>query len=227
MSLETDIIEMLKTTRAAGRRLALAPSEQKNEVLLSLAKIIIASKTLILAANQKDLARARSQGRTGAFLERLALNDARIDAMTRSVQEVAALPDPVGEQIDCWRRPNGLEIQKLRVPLGLIAIIYESRPNVTVDAATLCVKSGNAVILRGGSEAIAANACLAGLIAKALTEVGLDAAAASLVENPDREAIQVLKRHPELIDLIIPRGGKALKDALQGSAVPLLPHFDG
>jgi glutamate-5-semialdehyde dehydrogenase len=227
MSLESDVTAMLARARAAGRKLALAHAEQKNAALLALAKILRASRSAILEANRRDLDRARSHGRAGAFLERLTLNESRIEAMARSAEEVAALRDPVGEEIETRQRPNGLTIRKLRVPLGLIAIVYESRPNVTVDAAVLCLKSGNAVALRGGSEARSANSLLAHSIAKALVEVGLDAECATFVENPDREVIQILKRHPELIDLIIPRGGKALKDALEGSAVPLLPHFDG
>jgi glutamate-5-semialdehyde dehydrogenase len=227
MSLESEVIAMLTDARAAGRQLGLASTEHKNTALRALAKIIRNSSIAILSANAKDLGRARGQGRTGAFVERLTLNEARIEAMARSVEEVVALRDPVGDEIEAWRRPNGLMIRKVRVPLGLIAMVYESRPNVTVDAAVLCLKSGNAVVLRGGSEALAANSCLAGLVGKALTEAGLPAACATFVENPDREVIQILKRHPEIIDLIIPRGGKALKDALEGSAVPLLPHFDG
>jgi glutamate-5-semialdehyde dehydrogenase len=227
MSLESDVITMLASARAAGRKLALAHTEQKTAALLALAKIVRASRSAILEANARDLERARSHGRVGAFLERLTLNESRIEAMARSVEEVAALRDPVGDEIEARQRPNGLAIRKIRVPLGLIAIVYESRPNVTVDAAVLCLKSGNATVLRGGSEARSANSCLARSIAKALAEAGLDAECATFVDNPDREVIQILKRHPELIDLIIPRGGKALKDALAGSAVPLLPHFDG
>ena len=227
MSLEAEVTAMLIQARDAGRTLALAPTAQKNVALLALAKIIRTSRQTILTANAKDLERSRSQGRTAAFVERLTLNETRIEAMARSVEEVAALRDPVGGEIESWQRPNGLAIRKVRVPLGLIAIVYESRPNVTIDAAALCLKSGNGVVLRGGSESLAANSCLAGLVAKALQEAGLDPACATFVENPDREVIQILKQHPEVIDLIIPRGGKALKDALKGSAVPLLPHFDG
>jgi glutamate-5-semialdehyde dehydrogenase len=227
MSLESDVIAILTRARAAGRKLALASTEQKNAALLELAKILRASHKAILDANAKDLDRARSQGRAGAFLERLTLNDARIDAMAKSVEEVAALRDPVGDEMESWRRPNGLEIRKVRVPLGLIAIVYESRPNVTIDAAVLCLKAGDAVVLRGGSEALAANSCLAALTAKALRETGFDPDCVTFVENPDREVIQILKRQTDLIDLIIPRGGDALKEALKGSSVPLLPHFDG
>ena len=227
MSLESDVVAMLAAARAAGHRLALASTEQKNEALRAIAKIIRGSRGAIVEANTKDLERARSQGRGGAFVERLTLNDARIESMAKSVEEVVALRDPVGEEMESWERPNGLKIKKVRVPLGLIAMVYESRPNVTVDAAVLCIKSGNAVVLRGGSEALAANSCLAALVAKGLKEAGLPPECATFVENPDREVVQVLKHHPEVIDLIIPRGGEALKKALEGSAVPLLPHFDG
>jgi glutamate-5-semialdehyde dehydrogenase len=147
--------------------------------------------------------------------------------LAHGVEEIVALPDPVGETIASWRRPNGLEITQIRVPLGVIAIVYESRPNVTIDAGVLCLKAGNSVVLRGGREALATNSLLARLIGKALEKTGLDSAAAMFIENPDREAIQIIKQHPEAIDLIIPRGGNALKAALQGSAVPILPHFDG
>ncbi len=227
MSLETETLDALKRTRNAARTLALCPSARKNQALGALAAMLREERGAILAANAGDLERARALGMAGAFVERLTLNEARIEAMARGVEEVAALPDPVGEVIARWRRPNGLEISQVRVPIGVIAIIYESRPNVTVDAGVLGLKAGNAVVLRGGKEALASNAFLAGLIARALESAGIARDALSFVGNPDREVIQILKRHPEAIDLIIPRGGKALKDALAGSAVPLLPHFDG
>jgi glutamate-5-semialdehyde dehydrogenase len=227
MSLEGDLVAALRRLREAAAKLALASSEQKNSALQDLARLIRASRAQILAANAKDLERARGEGRTSAFAERLTLTDARIEAMAKSVEEVALLPDPVGRTMEEWRRPNGLEIRKVRVPIGLIAIIYESRPNVTVDAAALCLKAGNAVVLRGGKEALASNACLAGLIRRALKESGVDPESVFFIDNPDHAAIQVLKHHPELVDLIIPRGGHALKDALAGSEVALLPHFDG
>jgi glutamate-5-semialdehyde dehydrogenase len=227
MSLETETLDALKRARHAARALALCSSAQKNQALGVLAAMLREEHRAILAANAGDLDRARGLGMAGAFVERLTLNDARIEAMTRGVEEVAALPDPVGEVIARWRRPNGLEISQVRVPIGVIAIIYESRPNVTVDAGVLGLKAGNAVVLRGGKEALASNAFLAGLIVRALESTGIARDALSFVGSPDREVIQILKRHPEAIDLIIPRGGKALKDALAGSAVPLLPHFDG
>jgi glutamate-5-semialdehyde dehydrogenase len=227
VSLETETLDALKRARAAARALALCPSAQKNQALGALAAMLREERGAILGANANDLERARASGMSGAFVERLTLNDARIEAMARGVEEVAALPDPVGEVIAKWRRPNGLEISQVRVPIGVIAIIYESRPNVTVDAGVLGLKAGNAVVLRGGKEALASNAFLAGLIVRALESAGIARDALTFVGNPDREVIQILKRHPEAIDLIIPRGGKALKEALAGSAVPLLPHFDG
>ena len=227
MSLETETLDALKRSRTAARALALCPGARKNQALVTLAAMLRAECGAILAANAGDLDRARSSGMAGALVERLTLNQARIDAMARSVEEVAALPDPVGEVIARWRRPNGLEISQVRVPIGVIAIIYESRPNVTVDAGVLGLKAGNAVVLRGGKEALASNAFLAELIGRALESAGIARDAVTFVGNPDREMIQILKRHPEAIDLIIPRGGKALKHALAGSAVPLLPHFDG
>ncbi|MFZ1120267.1 MAG: glutamate-5-semialdehyde dehydrogenase [Candidatus Binataceae bacterium] len=227
MSLETETLDALKRARNAARTLALCSSARKNQALGALAAMLREERGAIMTANAGDLDRARALGMAGAFVERLTLNEARIEAMARGVEEVAALPDPVGEVIARWRRPNGLEISQVRVPIGVIAIIYESRPNVTVDAGVLGLKAGNAVVLRGGKEALASNAFLAGLIARALESAGIARDALSFVGNPDREVIQILKRHPEAIDLIIPRGGKALKDALAGSAVPLLPHFDG
>ncbi|MBI3759352.1 MAG: glutamate-5-semialdehyde dehydrogenase [Deltaproteobacteria bacterium] len=227
MSLEGEILASLENARIAARRLALIGSEQKNRALSLLADALRSSNDRILAANHEDVTRARAAGDAPAFVERLTLTPARIEAMAHSVEEVAALPDPVGETIAQWQRPNGLDIRQVRVPIGVVAIIYESRPNVTVDAGVLGFKAGNAVILRGGREALSTNAVLAELIAASLVKADLDPHAVTFIGNPDREVIQILKRHPEAIDLIIPRGGNALKAALAGSAVPVLPHFDG
>ena len=227
MSLEAETLALLGRARAASRGLALSSTERKDRALGALAAMLRERGGEILAANAEDIARARLAGIAGAFVDRLKLSEARIEAMARGVEEVAALPDPVGETISRWRRPNGLEISQVRVPIGVIAIIYESRPNVTVDAGVLGLKAGNAVVLRGGKEALSSNACLAGLIAEALERAGLERDALMFVGSPDREVVQILKRHPEALDLIIPRGGKTLKDALAGSSVPLLPHFDG
>ena len=227
MTVEADTIAALKRARAAVPRMALATTAEKNDFLRRLASAIRSSRAEIIRANAIDLERARKAGRGGAFVERLTLDDKRIEAMAAGVLQVAALADPVGTAIEKWTRPNGLKIEKIRVPIGVIAMIYESRPNVTVDAAALTLKAGNAVVLRGGSEALGSNGFLAGLIARALKDAGLDPDAATFIRDPDREVIQIMKRSPELIDLIIPRGGEALKHALEGSAVPLLPHFDG
>jgi len=227
MTLEAEILDGLARTRIAARRLALAGTDRKNRALAALADNLRASTDRILDANRQDLERARAVGDAPAFVERLTLTPDRIAAIARGVEEVAALPDPVGETIARWRRPNGLDIRQVRVPLGVIAIIYESRPNVTVDASVLGFKAGNAVVLRGGSEALSTNALLAELISESLARIDFDPHSVMFIDNPDREAIQILKCHPEAIDLIIPRGGKALKEALAGSAVPILPHFDG
>jgi glutamate-5-semialdehyde dehydrogenase len=227
MSLEAEILARLADARIAARRLALIGADRKNRALGVLAGALRSSTDRILAANREDVARASAAGEAPAFVDRLALTPDRIAAMARSVEEVAALPDPVGETIAHWRRPNGLDIRQVRVPIGVVAIIYESRPNVTVDAGVLGFKAGNAVVLRGGREALSTNAVLAELIAKSFAETDLDPHAVTFIANPDREVIQILKRQPGALDLIIPRGGNALKAALAGSTVPVLPHFDG
>jgi glutamate-5-semialdehyde dehydrogenase len=227
MSLDAEILARLADARIAARRLALIGADRKNRALGVLAGALRSSTDRILAANREDVARASAAGEAPAFVERLALTPDRIAAMARSVEEVAALPDPVGETIAHWRRPNGLDIRQVRVPIGVVAIIYESRPNVTVDAGVLGFKAGNAVVLRGGREALSTNAVLAELIAKSFAETDLDPHAVTFIANPDREVIQILKRQPGALDLIIPRGGNALKAALAGSTVPVLPHFDG
>lgn len=227
MSLEAEILASLADARIAARRLALVGAERKNRALGVLADALRSLTDRILTANREDVARAQAAGEAPAFVERLTLTPDRIAAMARSVEEVAALPDPVGETIARWRRPNGLDIRQVRVPIGVVAIIYESRPNVTVDAAVLGFKAGNAVVLRGGREALSTNRLLAELIVKSLAKTDLDPHAVTFIANPDREVIQILKRLPAAIDLIIPRGGNALKAALAGSAVPVLPHFDG
>ncbi len=227
MTVEADTIAALGRARAAAPKMALATTAEKNDFLRRLASALRDSRAEIIRANAIDLERARKSGRGGAFVERLTLNDQRIEAMAAGVLQVEALDDPVGAVIENWTRPNGLKIEKRRVPIGVIAMIYESRPNVTVDAAALTLKAGNAVVLRGGSEALSSNGLLAGLISRALKDAGLEPDAATFIRDPDREVIQIMKRSRDLIDLIIPRGGKSLKDALEGSTIPLLPHFDG
>jgi glutamate-5-semialdehyde dehydrogenase len=227
MSLASDLSSQLLRARTAGRELALVSTEQKNQVLRTVKDNLMRLADEIIAANQGDVAQARDTGLSSALIDRLTLNPARIAAIARGVEEVIALPDPVGETIVRWTRPNGLEIMQTRVPIGLIAIIYEARPNVTIDAGVLCLKAGNAVVLRGGREALRTNRLLARSMAQALQSNGVDPECVAFINNPDREIIQILKRRPDLVDLIIPRGGKSLKDALAGSEVPVLPHFDG
>jgi glutamate-5-semialdehyde dehydrogenase len=227
MSLESDLLSQLHRARAAGRMLALASREQKNQILAAVEDNLARLAGEIIAANEKDLKHARNASFAQALIDRLTLNPVRINAIRRGVEEVIALPDPVGETIGCWTRPNGLEIIQTRVPIGVIAIVYEARPNVTIDAGVLCLKAGNAVVLRGGKEALETNRLLAKAMADGLTRNGLERDCVTFIDNPDRELVQILKRRPDLIDLIIPRGGASLKEALAGSEVPVLPHFDG
>lgn len=227
MSLESEIRAGLESAREGARRLAVCSSVTRNLILTNLAAALRRHCGAIVAANARDLEAAREGGGRGAMLERLTLTPERVEAMARGVELVAALPDPVGEVIAGWRRPNGLEIRQVRVPIGTIAVIYESRPNVTVDAAALLLKAGNAAVLRGGKEALHSNRLLAELIGDAMGEAGAPAQALFFVASPDREAVQILKRSAALLDLIIPRGGGSLKQALEASAVPVLPHFDG
>ncbi len=227
MNLEHALTSQLARARIGGRALALASTEQKNQILVEIKHKLFSRADDIIAANQNDLTEARHVGLNNAMLDRLTLDRARITSIARGVETVAALPDPVGETIARWKRPNGLEIIQTRVPIGVVAIIYEARPNVTIDAAILCLKAGNAVVLRGGKEALATNRVLVEVMAEALRSAGLATDCVAFIDTPDREAIQILKRRPDLVDLIIPRGGKSLKAALAGSEVPVLPHFDG
>jgi len=217
-----------RAAREAARTLALCSSRTKTEALLQMARGLDEKTAGILDANRADLERARAAGVTRAFLDRLTLTDARIETMAAALREIAALPDPVGETVEAWRRPSGLEIARVRVPLGVIGFIYESRPNVTVDAAGLCVKSGNAVVLRGGSEAIESNALIAAVLAKALEKTGAPPGAIQFVEVTDRQAVAVMLEQDRLIDLIIPRGGEEfVRWVAERSRVPILKHDKG
>jgi glutamate-5-semialdehyde dehydrogenase len=227
VSLETEIKDVLARVRQASKSLALCSTDQKNAALKDLARALRRSATAIVEVNREDLNRARTTGISGAFLDRLALDEPRIEAMARGVEQIVSLPDPVGETIASWTRPNGLAILQVRVPIGVIAVIYESRPNVTIDAGALCLKAGNAIVMRGGREAVATNRELAGIIAGALERTGIPPQALWFVDNPDHETVQILKHQTGAVDLIVPRGGAALKAALRDSAVPMLPHFDG
>src|SRR3989454_2711215 len=195
-----------RAAREAARTLALCPTKTKNDALAQMARGLVERSEALLEADRADLERARDRV-TKAFLDRLTLTEARIEEMAQGLREIAALPDPIGTVVEAWRRPNGLDISRVRVPLGVIAFIYESRPNVTADAAGLCVKSGNAVVLRGGSEAIESNTAIAAVLAKALEKVGAPPDAGQFVGATDRAAGAPLLELDRPVDLIIPRGG--------------------
>ena len=217
-----------RAAREAAAVLALCSTKVKNDALAQMARGLEEKTPGLLEANRADLERARGRSLTRAFLDRLTLTDARIEEMAQGLRQVAALPDPVGQVVDTWRRPSGLEISRVRVPLGVIGFIYESRPNVTADAVGLCIKSGNAVILRGGSEAIESNTLIAAVLAKALEKVGAAAEAIQFVETVDRAAVTALLELDGLIDLVIPRGGEEFVRWVSAtSRVPVLKHDKG
>ena len=217
-----------RAARQAAPALALLSTKVKNDALAQMARGLEEKTASILESNRADLERARGRGMSRAFLDRLTLTEPRIEEMARGLREVARLPDPVGEVVETWRRPSGLEIRRVRVPLGVIGFIYESRPNVTADAVGLCVKSGNAVILRGGSEAIESNTIIAAVLAKALEKAGAPPEAIQFVETTDREAVAALLELEGLVDLVIPRGGEEFVRWVAGRArVPVLKHDKG
>jgi glutamate-5-semialdehyde dehydrogenase len=220
--------ELAEASRAAARALSRAPTKQKDQALREMAEAMRRARPAILAANAEDLAAAKAEGKNAAFLDRLALDDKRLEAVARAVEEVAGLPDPIGEVTESWSRPNGLRIQKVRIPLGVVLMIYEARPNVTSDAAALCLKSGNAAILRGGSESARTNRAIAGALHEGLEKAGLPAAAIQLVPVTDREAMLELIKLEGLIDLCIPRGGEGLiRFVAENARVPVVKHYKG
>ncbi|MNQ00918.1 Gamma-glutamyl phosphate reductase [compost metagenome] len=217
-----------RAARAASRVVASASTAQKNRALHAAAEALDAARAELTAANELDLAAGRANGLEPALLDRLALTPARIDGMIEGLRQVAALADPVGAIRDMSYRPSGIQVGKMRVPLGVIGIIYESRPNVTIDAASLCLKSGNATILRGGSEAIHSNRAIAACIQRGLAAAELPAAAVQVVETTDRAAVGALIGMPEFVDVIVPRGGKGLIERISRDArVPVIKHLDG
>ncbi|MBH9356440.1 glutamate-5-semialdehyde dehydrogenase [Pseudomonas aeruginosa] len=217
-----------RDARAASRLLARAATAQKNRALLAAADALDAARAELSHANEQDLAAGRANGLEPAMLDRLALTPARIDDMIEGLRQVATLPDPIGEIRDMRYVPSGIQIGKMRVPLGVVGIIYESRPNVTIDAASLCLKSGNATILRGGAEAIHSNQAIARCIPQGRAEAGRPAAAVQVVETTDRAAVGALISMPEYVDVIVPRGGKGLIERISREAkVPVIKHLDG
>jgi glutamate-5-semialdehyde dehydrogenase len=221
--------EIGRDARAAARALALAPAAQKNRALAAMAKAIRGSRAALLAANAEDLADAKAAGATAAFLDRLTLTPKRIEAMAKGLDAVRKLADPVGTVVASWRRPNGMRIERVRVPLGVVGIIYESRPNVTADAGALCLKAGNAVILRGGSESFRSIRAIHAALAEGLAAADLPTAAISMVPTPERAAVgMMLAGMDGAIDVLVPRGGKDLVGRVQTEArVPVFAHLEG
>ncbi|MFP4347460.1 MAG: glutamate-5-semialdehyde dehydrogenase [Thermodesulfobacteriota bacterium] len=228
MSIETIISNMARSARAASVEMARCESRKKDAVLIKIADRLEAEGDRIQAENRKDLERGREMGLSDAMLDRLSIKPATITGMADGLREVADLEDPVGAITKSWTRPNGLQVSRMRIPLGVIGIIYESRPNVTIDAAGLCFKAGNAVILRGGSEALHSNQVLADLVGSVLRESGMPEKAIQVVPVRDREAVHLLLKQEEHIDLIIPRGGEGLiRFVVENSKIPVLKHYKG
>jgi glutamate-5-semialdehyde dehydrogenase len=228
MTIESTIRDMARAARAAAHKLGRVSSGQKNSALFAIAAGLEKEADFIRSENEKDLSRAEEMGLSSAMIDRLTIKDATIEAMVAGLNEVAGLNDPVGTMGPTWIRPNGLQIARMRIPLGVIGIIYESRPNVTVDAAGLCLKAGNAVILRGGSEAFFSNQALAAIIEQALENSGLPDKAVQVVPVREREAVYALLNQEAFIDLIIPRGGEGLiRSVVENSKIPVLKHYKG
>ena len=228
MDIKAYMQQLGQAARAASRETAKADTHAKNLALTTIAQAIRREKAALLKANQADVEAARQNGMDSALLDRLILSGKSVSAMAEGLEQIAALPDPIGEISDLKYRPTGIQVGKMRVPLGVIGIIYEARPNVTVDAAGLCLKSGNAAILRGGSESIQCNRALAALVHEGLQAAGLPAAAVQVVETTDRAAVGELITMKEYVDVIVPRGGKGLIERISAEArIPVIKHLDG
>lgn len=228
MSIEETIQSMAMQAKVASREMASLASAVKDRVLLRMADALLAQKDFIGEENKKDLAAGREKGLSAAMLDRLHLTDKVMDSMVTGLREVAALPDPVGEISEMMKRPSGITVGRMRIPLGVIGMIYESRPNVTVDAAALCLKAGNAVLLRGGSEAFHSNLALAKVLQDVLVEEKINSAAVQVIPITDRKAVSVMLGQEEYIDLIIPRGGESLiRFVAENSRIPVLKHYKG
>ena len=228
MSIQETIRQMAMAAKKASRNMANLSTTAKNNALLKMAEALLVQKAYIQQENEKDLAAGREKGLSAAMLDRLALTDKVIDSMVGGLREVAALPDPVGEIDEMGKQPSGITVGRMRIPLGVIGMIYESRPNVTVDAAALCLKAGNAILLRGGSEAIYSNLALAKVLQEALAAEQIEAAAVQVIPVTDREAVTAMLCLDEQIDLIIPRGGESLiRFVAENSRIPVLKHYKG
>lgn len=228
MDIKAYVLKKAKAAKEGARLLAKASSKEKNNALLKMADALKKRKAELIKENKKDIAFAEKKGLSKAMIDRLALNEKRINEMAQGLLEVAALPDPVGEVIKMWQRPNGMVVGKMRVPIGVIGIIYEARPNVTADATSLCLKAGNAVILRGGSEAINSNKAIVKIVRDAAKTAGLDEDAITFIDIPEREAVMEMLKLEGIIDLIIPRGGEGLiRTVTANSRIPVLKHYKG
>ncbi len=228
MTVEQTVVEMARSAKAAAVELGRCSTGKKNAALLKIADHLEADADRIKGENARDVAAARENGLSAAMIDRLSVTDATISAMAAGLREIVQLTDPVGTRSETWIRPNGLEVSRMRIPLGVIGIIYESRPNVTIDAAGLCLKAGNAVILRGGSEALNSNRALADTVARALAEAGLPETSVQIVPLREREAVNVLLQQEDSIDLVIPRGGEGLiRFVAENSRIPVLKHYKG
>ncbi|MBI5861467.1 MAG: glutamate-5-semialdehyde dehydrogenase [Rhodocyclales bacterium] len=228
MELKDYMQQVGRNARAASQATARATTAAKNTALLAMAQAVRERRSELLAANAADLAAARADGLDAAMLDRLGLSEKGIEAMAQGLEQVAALPDPVGEISDLKRRPSGIQVGKMRVPIGVVGIIYEARPNVTADAAALCLKSGNAAILRGGKEALRSNQAIAACVRAGLVAAGLPETAIQVIETSDRTAVGLLVTMPEYVDVIVPRGGKSLIERIsQEARVPVIKHLDG
>ena len=228
MNIENYINQIVKNAKAASRIIASANTATKNAALNYIAEGIISSATMLKSENEKDITAAQKAGLSDAIIDRLLLTDSRIKGMADGVRQIISLSDPVGQLISGHTRPNGLQIQKVRVPIGVIVIIYESRPNVTADAAALCLKAGNAVILRGGKESIHSNIAINKILTSALEKAGLDNRCIQLIEIIEREAIDYLLKADRYVDVVIPRGGEALiRTVVEKSTIPVIKHYKG
>lgn len=228
MDIRNLVFDIAKSARNAARQMAVRATDAKNAALTSMSEELIKQTKKIQKANSKDIKQAKEKGLSAAMIDRLTLSDKVIKNMADGLVEVAGLPDPVGEVIKMWRRPNGLQVGRMRIPLGVIGMIYESRPNVTVDAAALCLKAGNAIVLRGGSEAINSNLALAEVLQKSLKAANIPGEAVQVIPTTDREAVKEMLLLDEYIDLIIPRGGEGLiRFVAENSRIPVLKHYKG
>lgn len=228
MNVKELMLNLTTEARTAARQVAALDTAVKNKALITMAESLLDQGSSIQSENKKDVELAREKGLSKAMIDRLTLSDQVLESMAKGLKDVAALPDPVGEVTGMWKRPNGLQVGRVRIPLGVIGFIYESRPNVTVDAAGLCLKAGNAIILRGGSEALNSNLALAAIIDQALDDTGIPSAAVQVVPTTDRQAVNELLSHEELVDLIIPRGGEDLiRFVAENSRIPVLKHYKG